>query len=214
MSDLRVGDIVRSVDGAGKAVYDEVYFFGHADGSRSVEYVDLKLAGKNASLQISSRHFLQTCPQHGERCEWADHIHVYAQDIQLGDYIWVAAGERISLRTVLETSVVMKDGLYNPYTLSGKLVVNGVVASAHSDWVLDEWTPSTMSRYLPAVYQVMFLPGRLLYQLVGASAADILDVNNPQLAGDGHGHGPEFLGACVLCGLTAAMMAFRGKRLK
>jgi len=215
MSALRVGDLIRSVDGAGKAIYEEVYFFGHADAARSAEYVDLKLAGSTASLQLSNGHFLPTCPQHGKRCDWTDHLHAYAHEVLPGDYIWVAqADEQITLRRVLETSVVVKKGLYNPYTLSGKIVVNGVVASAHSNWVFDDWTPSAMARYLPAVYQVLFLPGRLLYQLAGPSAADMLDMNNPQLAGEKHGYGPEFLGMCVLCGVMATMATLRHQSSK
>lgn len=203
MSDLRVGDRIRSVDGAGKPIYDAVYFFGHADGARSAEYVDLKLPGNLASLQLSKRHFLPTCPQHGKHCDWTEHIHAYAEEVLPGDYIWVAQPDQdISLQMVLESSFVVKEGLYNPYTLSGKVVVNGVVASAHSDWILDRWIPSSMSRYLPAVYQVMFLPGRWLYELAGTSAADALDMNNPQLAADKHGNGPEFLGFCFF-GLLA-----------
>jgi len=213
MSDLRVGDHVRSVDGAGKLTYDEVYFFGHAESTKSTEYVDLKLSGNNAALQLSRKHFLPACPKHGVRCKWADHIHIYAQEVRKGDYIWVAADEQTRLREVLERSVVVKNGLYNPYTLSGKIVVNGVVASAHSNWVLDDWTPSSMSQYLPAVYQLLFLPGRLLYQLVGTPAADLLDVNNPSIAA-AHGYGPEFLGMSIVGGLIVSAMALRCTRSK
>jgi hypothetical protein len=211
MSELRVGDVIRSVDGAGHAIYDEVYFFGHADNSKSADYVNLKLSGDAHSLQLSSKHFLPTCPEHGESCKWSDHIHVYAQDVQPGDYVWVASPSQASLRAVLETSIIAKEGLYNPYTLSGKIVVNGVVASAHSNWILDEWTPPSMSQYLPVAYQVLFLPGRMLYRFLGAPAADFLDVNNPQF-GANHGYGPEFLSACLLSCLVVVVMGMRGKK--
>jgi len=213
MSDLQVGDRVRSVDGAGKLTYDEVYFFGHAESTKSTEYVDLKLSGNNAALQLSRKHFLPACPKHGMRCEWADHIHIYAQEVLKGDYIWVAADDQTSLREVVERSVVVKNGLYNPYTLSGKIVVNGVVASAHSNWILDDWTPSSMSQYLPAAYQLLFLPGRLLYQFVGTPAADFLDVNNPSIAA-AHGYGPEFLGMSIVGGFIVSLMAMRCTRSK
>jgi len=213
MSDLRVGDRVRSVDGAGKPIFDDVYFFGHADKSQSNVFVSLQLSGSDASLQLSQKHFLPTCPKQGEPCDWSDHMHAYAQEIQAGDYVWIATDGETKLRSVLSTSLVMKDGLYNPYTLSGKIVVNGVIASAHSDWVLDAWTPAWMSQYLPGIYQILFLPGRLLYQLAGAAAADYLDVNNPQIAAN-HGYGPEFLTACLLSGFVVIVTALRGKRLK
>lgn len=40
----------------------------------------------------------------------------------------------------------------------GHLVVNGVVASAHSDWVLDDVVPPRMVPYLPEIYQAIFRP--------------------------------------------------------
>lgn len=218
MSELRVGDAVRSVDGAGLMFFDKVYFFGHADASSSAQYVDLKFANEQASLQVSGRHFLPMCPERSIPCEWAQHIHVYAEDVLAGDYIWTAppaeassSGGQIALRMVLESSVVSRDGLYNPYTLSGKVVVNGAVASAHSEWILDDWSPKSLTQYLPAVYQVAFLPGRWLYHLVGPAAADALDMNNPQIATQKHGHGPEFLAACAMFSLSV-MLAVPYKR--
>lgn len=208
MSDLRVGDKVRSVDASGKPIYDEVYFFGHADKSQSSAFVNLQLGASDAPLQLSGKHFIPTCPKQGEPCDWSDHIHAYAEEIRSGDFVWIASEGESTLRPVKSTSIVMKDGFYNPYTLSGKIVVNSVIASAHSDWVLDTWTPTSMSRYLPGIYQVLFLPGRVLYHLAGASAADYLDVNNPQLSAN-HGYGPEFLAACLLSSLAFVVPAYR-----
>ena len=71
-------------------------------------------------------------------------------------------------------------GVFNPYTLTGNIIVDGVVASAHSDWLLDDFCPRRCTGWLPAVYQALFVPGRLLYRALGTVAADVLDVNNPQ----------------------------------
>lgn len=48
-----------------------------------------------------------------------------------------------------------KQGLFNPYTLGGDIVVNGALASAHSSWFLDGVAPASMTRHLPAIYQVV-----------------------------------------------------------
>jgi len=213
MSDLRVGDAVRSVDGAGKIVFDDVYFFGHADTSTHAEYVSLELEGSQESLQLSARHFIPTCPQQGQRCEWEKHTHVYAHEVQVGDHIWTAVGKQLILKQVEQSSSTTRLGKYNPYTLSGRIVVNGVLASAHSDWVLDEWTPSSWTRFLPSVYQAMFLPGRWLYRVAGPSAADALDVNNPQAAPEKHGYGPEFLAAFVMASVVGFLFVSPSKRL-
>ena len=44
-------------------------------------------------------------------------------------------------------------GLYNPFTIGGDIVVNGVLASSHSDWFLDGVTPDAWAHHLPRVYQ-------------------------------------------------------------
>lgn len=201
MSEVRVGDLVRSVDGAGRTFFDTVYFFGHADASSVGTYMDIDLEGAGVSLQLSHKHYLPTCPNQMP-CEWDEHVMVYGQDVKVGDYVWVVDGDHLNMRLVQDLSVVSRKGLYNPYTLHGKVVVNKVVASSHSDWVLDSWTPAAWTRYLPAVYQVLFLPGRWLYYMVGPIAADVLDVNNPQVAPENHGHGPTFL---ILCAMATTL---------
>merc|ERR1712129_130027 len=91
---------------------------------------------------------------------------------------------------------------YNPYTVTGTIIVDGVVASTHSSWILDAWVPDAYTKHLPDVYQALFWPGRVLYRLVGAQAAYWLDVNIPQASPDTFGHGPQFLASCIVAFIT------------
>ena len=59
---------------------------------------------------------------------------------------------------VASTAKITKRGLYNPYTLSGTIVVDGIVASCHSSWILDGLLPP---RVAAPVYQALFGAGRL-----------------------------------------------------
>jgi hypothetical protein len=52
------------------------------------------------------------------------------------------------------------------------LIVDGVVVSPHSDWVLDGITPESWRHWLPAVYEVLLAPIYLLYSIVGPRAAE------------------------------------------
>ena len=47
----------------------------------------------------------------------------------------------------------------------GKIVVNGVLASAHSSWTLDDIIPASMTHHLPAVYNILFRPLLWLHML-------------------------------------------------
>jgi hypothetical protein len=66
---------------------------------------------------------------------------------------------------------VVKQGVYNPFTLGGTIIVNGVVASSHSDWFLDSvFEAMGVTHWLPAAYQLILLPARVLYTVVGKDA--------------------------------------------
>ena len=81
------------------------------------------------------RRFLDT--RQGPRTQVLHGTHVYAKDVRPGDrldYFDGAAFHSSAVRTITETT---KTGLYNPYTLSGSLVVDGIAASCHSSWILD-----------------------------------------------------------------------------
>ena len=77
----------------------------------------------------------------------------------------------------MEVKKVYRSGFYTPITLGGNIIVNGVVASAHSEWFLEPYVPKSLSRYLPATYQAMLLPARVIYHLVGPKFARDFDEN-------------------------------------
>jgi hypothetical protein len=58
-------------------------------------------------------------------------------------------------------------GIFNPFTLNGLIVVDGVVASAHSDWFLEPFVPAKYEHLIPGLYQQIMGPVRCLYWLVG-----------------------------------------------
>lgn len=191
MSELRVGDTIRAIDDNGHAFWDEVYFFGHADGASIGKFLQIELVGLDTPvLQLSLKHFVPGCLG-GVRCTWGERMHAYAQDLQKGDYIWIARSGELQLEQlqIQKISSITAKGLYNPYTLSGTIVVNGVVASSHSDWILDDLVPTSWLQWLPAIYQALFFPGRVLYHILrtlGPEALEtvvsLLDLSNPQAA--------------------------------
>ena len=179
MHSLRVGDRVLSMDKHGRTFFDDVYFFGHADPKAFTPMVQLRLrssqSDQHLSLQLSPDHFVHACPRKYP-CEWSESRLLYAGEVLPGAFLWTAEGW---LAQVLNSSLVPKLGLFNPYTLSGTLVVNGMVVSAHSSWLLDDWVPPRLTEYLPFLYQGIFIGGRCLYHTFGSSAADWIGVNNP-----------------------------------
>lgn len=199
MHELRAGDRVLAADSQGNLIFDEVYFFGHAE-QKWAPYVKLQLQSlsENASqqlgmgspslqpLELSPDHFLHVClpSEHVQQCDFAGAKSLYASDVPVGSYVWMCRvpGHPCQVARVLSTSFVPAFGLYNPFTLSGNIVVNGVLASAHSSWFMDGLVSPRFRHHLPSFYQAVLMPGRFLYTIAGARATDALGVNNPQWA--------------------------------
>ena len=101
MQDLRAGDRVLAADSHGNLIFDEVYFFGHAE-QKWAAYVKLQLQilSENASqqlglgssslepLELSPDHFLHVCPlsEPIQQCDFAHAQSLYASDVAVGSY--------------------------------------------------------------------------------------------------------------------------------
>lgn len=177
MHELRVGEKVLALDSAGALIFDDIYFFGHAQPNTLAAFVRLDIG--EVSLELTGKHFIQVCTK--VPCHWDDRQTIYAEEVQVGQQVWLIEDTKAEVCFVKSIQIVPRLGLYNPYTLSGNIVVNGVVASAHSSWLLDAWAPSWLQKHLAAIYQAIFFFGRCLYFVAGEQAADFLGVDNPQV---------------------------------
>ena len=153
MQDLQLGDAVLDATGA----YSPVYFFSHADAKVRASFVELVLAS-DATLSLTPGHYVA-----------ANGGLVYAKDVRIGDAIAYVDGGALKAGAVVSTSRSFKRGLYNPYTLSGTIVVDGVVASCHSSWILDGLLPPRLAAIF---YQRLFVVPRLAYKLLGPRGMD------------------------------------------
>lgn len=144
MNDIRVGDHVLTDLGT----FSPVYLQGHADEEAISEFVCLK---------TSTQHEICLSPLHYIR---ANGVHMHAQDVKVGDKLTVIDGSRKTMSAVVSISTQMLKGLFNPYTMSGSIVVNWVISSVHSEW----WLETKMDpAKIPDAYQTMLMPVRLLY---------------------------------------------------
>jgi Hint module len=124
--------------------------------------VTLTLASGRA-LTLSPRHFIPGAA--GADGAWDARVAKGADEVRVGDFVWSAAGEgRMAVDEVVAVATRAAAGAYNPLTLNGTIVVDGVVASAHSDWFLDGVVPAdTQAR----VYQAILAPVRVAYRAMG-----------------------------------------------
>ena len=154
MRDLQLGDEVLGGDGS----YSPVYFFSHADAAVEASFVRLELAASGKVLTLSPDHYVPI-----------DGILIYAKDVRAGDAISRWTGGGFETDVVANKTKIVADGLYNPYTLSGSIVVDGVLASCHSSWILDGLA---VPRVAAAAYQRLFVVPRVAYALLGPEGMD------------------------------------------
>ncbi len=111
MTNLKIGDEVMAAPG----VYSRVYLFTHRHGDVETRQLRIQLPGRD--LTISPGHHL---PVNGEVRA--------AIGIKVGDTLQTVDGDAV----VRDVAEVWATGLYNPHTLAGTIVVNGVVCSTYT----------------------------------------------------------------------------------
>ena len=167
MDELRVGDRVLAARPDGSTFYDDVYMFGHKDAAATGSFVKLETAG-GAALRLTPDHHVFVT-RAGARLE------IPASAAQVGDLVQVVgAGGAAALDAIVAKTLAADRGLFNPYTLSGSIVVDGVAASCHSSSFMDG-VFAALNIPLPAGYQAMYAPVRALYRLLGARRMAALD---------------------------------------
>ena len=119
MRDLRVGDMVLA-DGA---IFEPVYFFGHADGAATRAYVMLHLQKHNKTVRVAGDHFVPL---------GKGRTHKYADAVEIGARAVAWDGVELFADLVDDKAYEDRAGFYEPYTRSGFLVVDGVLSSCHA----------------------------------------------------------------------------------
>jgi len=89
--------------------------------------------------------------------------HMAAQRLSVGDELWVYHEGSMVPSPIVGIQVVAATGLFNPYTVIGDIVVNGILASSHSSWFLEGTGMSDAT--IVAAYRALFSPLILLHHL-------------------------------------------------
>jgi desert hedgehog len=104
------------------------------------------------SIRTATGHTITVSPGHPIFVN--NHVRT-ARDVKIGDILSLVAGES----AVVQRSLVNMNGLYNPQTLQGNIMVNGILATTYTEAVR------------PAAAHAALAPLRGLYRLFGFSSA-------------------------------------------
>lgn len=120
MSEIEIGDIVR----VGSDLFSEVFFFTHRDADMQSAFVQIETANATR-LKLSPSHYLYVNGQL-----------TAARNVQVGDKIHVITStSNIPQSTIISVTRRIERGLYNPHTLHGDIVVDGVRTSTFTEAV-------------------------------------------------------------------------------
>lgn len=115
MEELQVGDLVLTSSGN----YESVYMMDHVHPWRPTQYIQIHTWALHKPLEVSPNHLVFV--------EGQD-FPIPALDVRVGDRMRLLTG----FTKVIKLDLVFREGLYNPLTTDGTIVVDGVVASTYS----------------------------------------------------------------------------------
>ena len=136
MRELAVGDKVLVGPGGH---YSEVFMFSHRLTDAEATFVEIHTAASTRPLAITGGHYL-----------YANGKLAQARAVRPGDNVTLGATGAAAL--VVAVRSVRKEGLYNPHTLNGDIVVNGVLTSTYT------------AAFSPTLAHVVLAPLRAMYR--------------------------------------------------
>lgn len=174
ISSLRHGDRVLTLTKQGKYQFTEIFFFGHRDYSAVSAFKRIRMEDGN-SLRLSAGHYLPV----SDTTSWSDTRFMRGKDVLVGQLVWIISegsnNKEPRPSRVISVEDCICTGLFNPYTLDNStIIVDNVVASTHSEWFLDSMAPTPLIKYLPRIYDVCLIPGKLIYRIMGPKWAENL----------------------------------------
>uniref|UniRef100_A0A0G4I1W3 Hedgehog protein Hint domain-containing protein n=1 Tax=Chromera velia CCMP2878 TaxID=1169474 RepID=A0A0G4I1W3_9ALVE len=130
MADLEEGEEVRDHGG-----WTPVVFFGHRDEGENgpLAYLEISMdTGK--ALRISPNHLVFRVARHQEKEGVSGSLEaVMASEISVGDVLQVEDEEaKMKAAEVIDIDLQQGDGAFQPITASGRIIVDGVLASSYA----------------------------------------------------------------------------------
>lgn len=115
MDELRIGDSVQT----GREEFSPIFAWTHQSEGAVSTFVSVKHATSQHSFKVTPNHFVYK--KGGEL--------VLARDLRIGDVLVAGDGSASEIETI---EWISERGLYNPQTVQGDIVVDGITASTYT----------------------------------------------------------------------------------
>ena len=162
MGELNIGDMVLSMDENGKIVPSPVYVMPHAEAKGIFKFKRIATESQDV-IFATHDHFVYVVGSKSKA--WQDRRAVPAGEIGVGDEVWVTSAygtQGLNTSIVVDVKDVYEKGLYAPFTLTGTIIADDVVASVYNTMLGSEQTMHAFCawgrwlwRILPGFFKIM-----------------------------------------------------------
>jgi len=157
ISSLELGANMSTIRADGLIEPQPVHFFGHKDAITHSVFFQVSTESGH-SISLTGDHLLPIATDNSTL--WHGRTFKRAQTVAVGEYLWVSASNgTLRLSKVSSISTFVGQGMYNPYSLNGATLVDGVAASDHSHWIFDFLISDNNANILPALYGPLLQKG-------------------------------------------------------
>lgn len=164
MDELKIGEEVLVQEKSGWK-FSKVYSFGHWDSSATIEYLQFWTNGTDDfnGAEISAGHLAYVIPFDDARRKVTVRP---AGAIRIGDSLVTSRGDAVYVNDI---RIVWRSGAYAPFTESGDIVVNGIVASTYVS-LPPSWQQKLSFAQQHWIQHAAYAPYRLLCGWIGCEA--------------------------------------------
>ena len=146
---------VMVADSSGQLHFQPVFLFSHADPWATSRFIVAR-AAQGAAVRASPGHYIPASPAHLVNPSYKQAALVKMQDLQLGDWIWVTMDSTAVPSRVSALTTKVEQGLYNPHTAAGTILVDGIVASTFTEAIPASFAVHSLLTAVPyALYHIM-----------------------------------------------------------
>jgi hypothetical protein len=174
MEEVQTGDEVLTIDHTtGKTAFSTVYLWGHRDAESVSDFYEVSTES-GAKLVLSPEHYMYVA-EGGCDAALSTATTLSPNLVKVGQGAWTLKDGAAICSAITSVKKAEHRGLFNPMTLTGTIVVDGVVASCYSEshaipietnlrLVMNE---ENVARNAPALHHALFAPARQLFNTFG-----------------------------------------------
>lgn len=179
MEHLQTGDEVLTIDQAtGETRFSPIYMWGHRDAETVSDFYEVSTES-GAKLVLSTDHYMYVSEGGCDGATLSTATTLSPTLVKVGQGAWVMKEDAPICSAITDIKKAKHKGLFNPMTLTGTIVVDGVIASCYSEshaFPIESnlramMNAENVARYAPSFHHAILAPARQLYNTFGINWA-------------------------------------------